>query len=95
MVFPSLFEGFGFPIIEALACGAPVICSNTSSMKEIAKGMVPTFDPTDTEALFHCMETAVSKGRDIEMQARGMEYASTFDWEKTVSSVMEIYRSLS
>ncbi|MDF7823250.1 glycosyltransferase family 1 protein [Pontiellaceae bacterium B12227] len=95
MVFPSLFEGFGFPIIEALACGAPVICSNTSSMKEIAQGLVPTFDPTDAEELFQCLENAAVKGRTTEMRTRGIEYATMFDWRKTAASVMEIYRSMS
>ena len=95
MVFPSLFEGFGFPIIEALACGTPVICSNTSSMKEIARDIVPTFDPTHTDAIFQGLKTAASKGPNPETRTQGMEYANTFDWRKTAKNVMEIYRSLS
>ena len=94
MVFPSLFEGFGFPVIEALACGAPVACSNTSSMNEIAGNLLPTFDPTDIEAIFDCMKTLVSKGWNDEMRVRGTDYAFTFDWRKTARSVMEVYRSL-
>ena len=94
MVFPSLFEGFGFPIIEALACGASVICANSSSMGEVAGHLIPTFDPLDPNALFECMEGAVSRGWDAEQRARGMEYASTFDWRSTARSVMEIYRSV-
>lgn len=94
MVFPSLFEGFGFPIVEALACGAPVACSNTSSMNEIAGGLLPTFDPADVGAIFDCMENVVAKGWDDETRARGTDYAFTFDWRKTARSVMEVYRSL-
>jgi glycosyltransferase involved in cell wall biosynthesis len=94
MIFPSLFEGFGFPIIEALACGAPVICSNTSSMNEIAGDLVPTFDPTDPEAIFQSLEATVSKGWSAEIRARGMDYANMFDWRKTAHRVMEVYRSL-
>lgn len=94
MIFPSLFEGFGFPIIEALACGAPVICSNTSSMKEIAAGRIPTFDPTDSAAIFQCLETTFSKGWTDEMRVAGTEYAKTFDWRVTAGSVMEVYRSV-
>ncbi|MEA2069613.1 MAG: glycosyltransferase family 1 protein [Verrucomicrobiota bacterium] len=94
MVFPSLFEGFGFPIVEALACGAPVACSNTSSMKEIAGDLLPTFNPMDSDALFQCMETLASKGWSAETRTRGMDYASRFDWRKTARGVMEVYRSL-
>jgi glycosyltransferase involved in cell wall biosynthesis len=94
MVFPSLFEGFGFPIIEALACGASVICANGSSMSELAGTLIPTFDPLDPNALFVCMEETVARGRDAERRARGMEYALTFDWRRTARSVMEIYRSV-
>lgn len=94
MVFPSLFEGFGFPIIEAMACGASVLCSNGSSMGELAGHLIPTFDPLDPNAIFECMETAVSRGWDAEQRARGMEYALKFDWRTTARSVMEIYRSV-
>jgi len=94
MVFPSLFEGFGFPIIEALACGTAVICSKGSSMSELAGHLIPTFDPLDPNDLFETMEGAVSQGRNAEQRARGMEYALTFDWRNTARCVMEIYRSV-
>lgn len=94
MVFPSLFEGFGFPIIEALACGAPVICSNTSSMKEIAGSLLPTFDPTDSHAIFQTLETVVSRGWNDATRTQGIDYARSFDWRKTAASVLEVYRSL-
>lgn len=94
MVFPSLFEGFGFPIIEALACGAPVICSKTSSMKEIAGDRIPTFDPTDSAAIFQCLENTLSRGWTEERRAAGMDYAKTFDWRTTAGSVMDVYHSV-
>lgn len=94
MVFPSLFEGFGFPILEALSCGAPVACSNTSSMREIACDVVPTFDPLDGEALFRAMEGILTFGWSPEQRRRGIEYAARFDWRKTAAQTLEIYRSV-
>ncbi|MDZ8118712.1 glycosyltransferase family 4 protein [Pontiella agarivorans] len=94
MVFPSLFEGFGLPIIEALACGAPVICSNTSSMKEIAKDRIPTFDPMSSESIFQALESALAKGPAEQERAEGMAYAATFDWRTTAERVMSIYGSV-
>ena len=94
MVYPSLFEGFGFPIVEALACGAPVICSNTSSMRELADGRLPTFNPASADEIFQCLEQAISADWSTEKAARGMEYALTFDWRVTAHNVMGVYRSV-
>jgi glycosyltransferase involved in cell wall biosynthesis len=94
MVYPSLFEGFGFPVVEALACGAPVACSATSSMKEIAGTLLPTFDPTRPDEIFKTLETLISKGWSAEKRARGMELAYTYDWRNTARHVMGVYTSV-
>ncbi len=94
MVYPSLFEGFGFPMIEALACGAPVACSNTSSMKELAGNLLPTFDPTRSDEIFQTMEMVISKGWSAESRARGMEFAHTFNWRNTARHTIKVYESV-
>jgi len=74
-------------------CGAPVACSNTSSMKELAGDLLPTFDPTSADEIFHGLEAVTSKGWSAERRARGMEYAHTFNWRNAAQHVMGVYRS--
>jgi len=91
MAFPSLFEGFGFPIVEALACGAPVICSNTSSMREIAGSVVPKFNPYSSDEIFQCLEKTLSGGWSWGQRRHGIEYAAEFDWNRTARQTLDIY----
>jgi glycosyltransferase involved in cell wall biosynthesis len=91
MAFPSLFEGFGFPIVEALACGAPVICSDTSSMSEIAGDVVPKFDPHSTDSIFDCLERTLSEGWSEEKRQAGLAYAAQFNWDVAAHKTLEIY----
>lgn len=91
MVYPSLFEGFGFPILEALACGAPVICSNTSSMRELAGDRIATFNPEKPEEIAGRMEEALSRERTPEKRATDLAYAAGFLWSKTARSTMDVY----
>jgi len=91
MAFPSLFEGFGFPIVEALACGAPVICSNTSSMTEIAGDVVPKFDPLSTDSIFHYLQKTLSEGWSEEKRQAGLAYAAQFNWDVAAHKTLEIY----
>ena len=94
MAYPSLFEGFGFPIIEAMACGAPVICSNTTSMKEIAADLAPTFDPLNVDEIAAALEAALRRGKSAEASARGIAYAATFDWADAARKVVDVYRQV-
>lgn len=91
MAFPSLFEGFGFPIVEALACGAPVICSDTSSMSEIAGDLVPKFDPYSTDSIFQCLNTTLHDGWSEEKRQAGLAYAAQFNWAEAAHKTLEIY----
>lgn len=90
MVYPSLFEGFGFPVIEAAACGAPVISSDTSSLTELCEGYFSLFNPNSPEDISNTIEQNLYSYGDTQRQ-RAMEYAKQFDWQKTVQSVVKVY----
>ena len=92
-VFPSLYEGFGFPPLEAMACGAPVICSNTTSLPEVIGDAALLFDPTDEDALVHHLEDLL-RDRTLrqEYRHRGLERARRFDWATTAQNTVEIYK---
>lgn len=78
-VFPSLYEGFGLPILEAMACGCPVITSSVTACPEVAGNAALLVDPRDEGAIFQAME-ALASGRD-DLVASGLERASRFTWQ--------------
>lgn len=88
MVFPSLYEGFGFPIIEAFACGAKVACANIPAFKEIASSYASFFNPYDVKEIVHSLETGANKAARSEAKA----YAASFHWENTATQVLEAYQ---
>lgn len=95
LVFPSLYEGFGLPILEAMARRTPVITSNVSSMPEVAGGAALLVDPTDSNALAGAIDSLY---RDTELQKeltrRGAEVATSFTWEKTAEATIASYEQV-
>ncbi len=82
-IFPSLYEGFGLPIIEAMSCGAAVICSNTSSMVEVMGDETATFDPTNPKCIANKLQEVLEdESFRQRLIARGKEHAATFQWQK-------------
>jgi alpha-1,3-rhamnosyl/mannosyltransferase len=91
-VYPSLFEGFGMPVLEALGFGVPVLCSNTSSLPEAAGEAALLFDPLDTPSIAAAMQR-LARGevpRDI-LQTAGYLQARKFSWARSASRVLELY----
>jgi glycosyltransferase involved in cell wall biosynthesis len=94
-VSPSLFEGFGLPPLEAMACGTPVVTSNTTSLPEVVGDAALMVDPLDVEALAGAMNAVLA---DEALRARlsqwGLARAAAFSWESTARTVLGVYRSI-
>jgi alpha-1,3-rhamnosyl/mannosyltransferase len=93
--FPSLYEGFGLPVLEAMACGAPVVCSNTSSLPEVAGDAALTFDPTSIDAIADALRRLLSDSElRAELRTRGLHRAAQFSWERTAQETLAVYESV-
>ncbi|QSO53698.1 glycosyltransferase family 4 protein [Alicyclobacillus curvatus] len=94
LVYPSLWEGFGFPLVEAAACGIPVITSNNTSMKEVGAGYAWLVNPTDLQELMAAMNRVLllSDEERAALQIRGRALARKYSWEQTAQRHMELYR---
>jgi glycosyltransferase involved in cell wall biosynthesis len=92
-VYPSLYEGFGLPVLEAMACGAPVITSNVTSLPEVVGDAGVIVEPTDTEALAAAMVRVLSHpALQAELRAKAMQRAAQFTWRRTAEQTVETYR---
>ena len=95
LIYPSLYEGFGLPPLEAMASGCPVICSNTSSLPEVVGTAGEYFDPLSQKSMMDAMEGVLSSPkRKDDLMAKGYLQASKFSWEKCAEETMREYRKL-
>jgi glycosyltransferase involved in cell wall biosynthesis len=94
-VFPSHYEGFGSPIVEAMASGTPIITSNNSSLREIADGVALLVTPTAVDELAEAMRLLVEdEVRRVEMRQRGLQVVQRFTPEATAKAILRVYNSL-
>src|ERR1700759_3534689 len=92
-VYPSLNETFGLPILEAMACGCPVVTSDTSSMPEIAGGAAILAHPRDPDPMAAAMRTELEPGTD-RLQDKGLRRAAQFTWQATAAATLDVYREV-
>lgn len=94
-VFPSLYEGFGIPLLEAFSCNCPVVCSNTSSLPEIALDGAKYFDPKDYQSMKETIKNVVyNESLRQELISKGAERLKDFSIEKTAKKTLEVYKSV-
>jgi glycosyltransferase involved in cell wall biosynthesis len=91
-VFPSLYEGFGLPPLEAMASGTPVVCSDSSSLPEVVGDAALLVDPMDTEHIASAIRGVLTDTELAEtMRSRGLERARSFSWERTARQTLDAY----
>jgi len=94
-VYPSLYEGFGLPPLEAMACGCPVISSNSSSLPEVVGDAGLMIDPYDVDSLAKAMfDALMNEGLRKDMIKKGLERSKMFSWEKTAKETLRVYQEL-
>jgi glycosyltransferase involved in cell wall biosynthesis len=92
LVYPSLYEGFGLPPLEAMACGCPVVTSDRSSLPEVVGEAAICVDPTDVGGMADAIAAVIhDPTRRVEMIRRGLERARLFSWERAAEETLEVY----
>ncbi len=95
LAFPSLYEGFGLPVLEAMACGTPVVTSSVSAPAEVAGDAALLVDPLDTDALAEAMGRLLSdEALRADLVRRGLERAKHLSWDRTARETLSLYRLL-
>jgi glycosyltransferase involved in cell wall biosynthesis len=93
--YPSLYEGFGLPVLEAMACGCPVLTSNTSSMPEVAGGAALLVEPTDVESIASGLRTMLNDRTLREVLAqRSEERRRAFSWDNSARKFLDVIQGM-
>ena len=95
MVYPSLYEGFGIPLLEAMSMSCPVICSNSSSLPEVGGSAVKYFNPSEVDDIQDTIEKTLSDSTCLtDLSEKGLERQQEFDWNYTAKQTLRVYKTL-
>ena len=92
LVFPSVYEGFGLPVLEAMAAGCPVVTTHATSLKEVAGDAALITSPGDVDSLRDALRAIANDGRlGDELRAKGLPHAARFSWKTTALATVDCY----
>jgi len=94
LIYPSLYEGFGMPVLEAMKAGSPVICSNSSSLPEVAGEVAIFINPNNVSELERALYYLLDDNTRKDLIELGLKQSRKFSWGKTYKETLEVYNSL-
>jgi glycosyltransferase involved in cell wall biosynthesis len=95
LIFPSFYEGFGLPALEAMACGCAVMCSNTSSLPEVVDGAAILFDPYSVDEIARALaDILLNPELRVRMERLGLQRAALFGWKITAQKTLDVFRDV-